>query len=523
MNLPAQHPSRFVALSILVTLVLFAALQASALWHTGGVFEYPLDDVYIHLAVAENIGAGGYGVNAGEFTSAASSPLYPLLLLPVVPPEIQRFLPLFWNIVGLIALAWLWALILIEAGYEQPRFRSVGYLLAMAGPAVVLGVSTAFVGMEHVLHAAASLSILLGLFRLLTGKSGAVFLLIGVFLAPALRLEGLALALLASGVLFFHGAKRLAVLAAFLSLLPVLGFAGFLMSLGLEPLPGSVLAKMALSGQEELNILERLILKFRINLTTPGGWLMVVMTLSMWAMLLVSDNLRTGPMRTLAITVFLAGLAHLFFGQLGWMNRYEHYIFAVLCAGFLILLPIAAARVSKAVFSIAAVIPFVALTIIYLPGIIGYFTISPRAIFTQQTQMARFAQEHMDTDVAVNDLGRVAWGNPNYVLDLVGLGSAEAREIRLNDPDPGWAGPLVEKHNIPVAMIFDEWLGKAVGPAWMPVGALVLKKRQGFLGSHRVAFYATSPEHVAQVRAALDTWVPTLHPLTYFEYAEGKE
>ena len=523
MNLPAQHPSRFVALSILVTLVLFAALQASALWHTGGVFEYPLDDVYIHLAVAENIGAGGYGVNAGEFTSAASSPLYPLLLLPVVPPEIQRFLPLFWNIVGLIALAWLWALILIEAGYEQPRFRSVGYLLAMAGPAVVLGVTTAYVGMEHVLHGAASLAIVLGLFKLLHGKSGTSLLLIGAFFAPALRLEGLALALLASGTLVVVGQWRLGLLVGVLAILPVAGFSGFLVSLGLEPLPGSVLAKLKLSGQLELNFTEQIIRKFRFNLTRPGGWLLAILTLSIWGMLLFSERMKSGPTRIFSIAVFLAGLAHLLFGQLGWLNRYEHYAFAMVYAAYLLLLPIATGAWPRMASHVLAVLPSIALIAVYLPDAIGLFPVSSRAIYTQQTQMARFAQVHMKTDVAVNDLGRVAWGNSNYVLDLEGLGSPEARQLRLNNPQPGWAGPLVAKHQIPVAMIFDERLGDAVGPNWVPVGALVLKNRQGFLGSHRVAFYATSPEHVAQVRAALDTWVPTLHPLTYFEYAEGME
>ena len=54
-------------------LVVFAAFLAVAMSRNGWSFEYPLDDVYIHLAMAEQIAAGGYGVNAGEFASAASS------------------------------------------------------------------------------------------------------------------------------------------------------------------------------------------------------------------------------------------------------------------------------------------------------------------------------------------------------------------------------------------------------------------------------------------------------------------
>ena len=39
-----------------------AALQGLAYLHAG-VFEYPLDDVYIHLAMASNIVQGHYGAD----------------------------------------------------------------------------------------------------------------------------------------------------------------------------------------------------------------------------------------------------------------------------------------------------------------------------------------------------------------------------------------------------------------------------------------------------------------------------
>ena len=66
----------------LSTLGLFLAMQAIALWRAGGQFAYPVDDVYIHLAVGEQIAAGGYGINAGEPAAAAASALYPFLLTP---------------------------------------------------------------------------------------------------------------------------------------------------------------------------------------------------------------------------------------------------------------------------------------------------------------------------------------------------------------------------------------------------------------------------------------------------------
>ena len=53
MTSPA-NASRYPLWGMLAALAGLLALQAVAAWHAG-VFEYPLDDVYIHLAMAEKI------------------------------------------------------------------------------------------------------------------------------------------------------------------------------------------------------------------------------------------------------------------------------------------------------------------------------------------------------------------------------------------------------------------------------------------------------------------------------------
>ena len=116
----------YPALALFGVTVWFVVLQARGLAWSNGVFEYPLDDVYIHLAIAEQIAMGGYGVNAGEYTSPGSSPLYPLLLTPFAGSEAQRWLPLVWNIVGLVAVALLWGRVIAHAGYRRSVERRVG-------------------------------------------------------------------------------------------------------------------------------------------------------------------------------------------------------------------------------------------------------------------------------------------------------------------------------------------------------------------------------------------------------------
>ena len=126
----------------------FLALQWLAYVHAG-VFEYPLDDVYIHLAMAEGIAQGTYGINPGEAASASSSILYPLLLLPFPGTEVQRMLPLSWNAAAVLALGWLFGRALVAGGAGP----GIGVALALVGPILLNMPGAAFNGMEHSLHA----------------------------------------------------------------------------------------------------------------------------------------------------------------------------------------------------------------------------------------------------------------------------------------------------------------------------------------------------------------------------------
>ncbi len=47
-----------IVLSAILAFELFAIYRLN-----GGIFVYPLDDAYIHLALAENLAKGHYGVN----------------------------------------------------------------------------------------------------------------------------------------------------------------------------------------------------------------------------------------------------------------------------------------------------------------------------------------------------------------------------------------------------------------------------------------------------------------------------
>lgn len=488
---------------MLAALAGFVALQALAFLRAG-VFEYPLDDVYIHLAMASNMAHGTYGVNAGETASASSSILYPVLLMPFANTEVQRLLPLVWNTIAVAGCGWVWGRIVAEAALAG----ILGAVVAVAAPVYLNMSGVGYTGMEAAPHMLASLLILLGLWRVLTGGGVAPWFVLAAIAAPLLRYEGLALA--AAAALVFVGKRQAAALIAAGALGGVIAFSAFLVDLGLDPLPSSVLAKTAGLDPQGGPAL-RLLLGLVINLTRPAGAIIGGLVLAIPGLLIAVPALRRGAPAWLLAAVGLSALAHLLFGQIGWMHRYEPYVLTCL-VGALLLVATSLSGMPRRVLHGTAMLAGLAAGLAYLPTLWGAYTWNPRAIHLQQAQMGRLVQDYLKVRVAVNDLGRVAWGNPDYVLDIWGLGSAEARTIRFGPvpPAPGWAGPLAAEHGVRAAMIYDKWFATAVGPDWVRVGTLGMKNEHGSLGDWTVALYATDPGYADEMRARLEDFAPTL-------------
>lgn len=495
----------FAVAGILGGLIVFGALLTIAMSRNGWVFEYPLDDVYIHLAMAEQIANGGYGVNAGEYASAASSPLYPFLLAPFAEAPFQRWWPLFWNIVALATASGLFGVALARAG-----FGNFGMAVAAVAPLSLSTYVTAFTGMENMAHVASSLAVVLGLWRFVeTDRIGAL-LVAGILLSSALRIEGVALGLAAGGAVAILGRVRAGVVLMVLAVLPVAVFAAGLVTLGLDPLPNSVLAKLADTGPVgHLG-------KLAINANAYGGRYLLALSLAVLCVGAVGlhKDRRRGYF---ALAVAAAGLAHLTFGSTGWMDRYETYANVALVAALALALSTAAPWLRTLAVSASLCGGLYTYARYTLP----VYAWNPTAISTQHGQMARFSQDFVKGPIAVNDIGYVAWRNPHYVLDLWGLASAEAFSVRRTGASPGWAGPLADKHGASLAMIYDRWLSDAIPSGWQRLGILYLDVPSAFLGDREVAFYATGAAHSKALIAALRVWETGLPSRARFDYDEA--
>ncbi|MCD6587216.1 MAG: hypothetical protein J7K88_01555, partial [Candidatus Fermentibacteraceae bacterium] len=130
----------FVPVTVLVVALVIPA--GFILHANNGQFVYTLDDPYIHLALAENIAGGHYGINSSEFAAPSSSVLWPFLLVPFSALSYAYLLPVFFN-----AVFSLLTVVLLSRFYGQG-----GMLLSVVSVFAFNLTGLVYTGMEHSLQ-----------------------------------------------------------------------------------------------------------------------------------------------------------------------------------------------------------------------------------------------------------------------------------------------------------------------------------------------------------------------------------
>ena len=485
---------RFAAMTMTIGLTGSLLLVWAVMARTGGHFVYTLDDPYIHLALAEEIARGTYGINPGEPAAPSSSILYPFLLVGM--GFAGGWGPLILALIGQGVL--LGALGVAVGRAVMPRAGLVGgALLALVCVLAVNGIALPLTGMEHTLHAGASALGVLGMAQ--TAQQGRVprWLVPVLWLAAALRFEGFALAGLAALALIMAGHRRAG--AVMLLGLMVLGggFVAAMLALGLPPLPSSVMVKSQLSAaavdQDARGVVVSVIVNLIGNLRTPQGALLALI-----GVVLAIIAARQPATRLYALPAALAVLAHLLLGRFGWFARYEVYAVA------LALTALALALRARPLWLGAALVP---LAVSYVEPLVQTRAASI-AVYQQHYQMHNFATQLFPQPVAVNDLGLVAWRNPAHVTDLWGLGSEDARQLTAAQGRTPETLQALTQGRATYAMIYDPAFVQGVPPEWCRMA--VLDTALGALAWDSVSFYLIDPDARDDMAEALARFAPTL-------------
>ena len=489
-----------------------------------GHFIYTLDDPYIHLSLAERIAQGHYGINFDEVSAPSSSILWPFLLVPFARTTFFEYIPLVINLLAALASLFIFMKII------QTAFEGVPDLYARAAaawmaifliPATNL-IGLAFTGMEHSLQVALCAGIVLGLIQVARDKPTPRWLIALLIVAPAVRYECLAVSVPALVMLFASRRWKAAWIGLGGMLVPIAAFSLFLHANQVGWLPNSVIAKVSFAAFKPTPNFIADHLKY--NLELRQGNVLGVMMIILGSLPFVRRN-TAWKERLLALLGAGAILAHLSAGQFGWWDRYEIYM---IVTGVLLIIYLARGFFKSLFWSawnqrswVSYPWPFVNLALLgWMAWTVGKpdfknFEQTPTAsanIYEQQYQMHRFVVDYLHAPVAVNDLGFVAYRNPDYVLDLWGLASNEALANRTGEYGGySWMNDMVLEHKVQLVMIYDDWFG-FLPHQWVRVSRLYLGSKGIVTGSDVVSFYVTDSSDADAMKARLAQFQPSLPP-----------
>jgi hypothetical protein len=505
--------SRPSTVAVALWSLLFAAEFVASVVQCDFRLVFALDDAYIHLAVADQILSGGYGVNVGEYSSPSSSIIWPYFLALTEALHLGVFGPLLINAAAACATVFAVMRLLETSGlFDGASERRFTYLITLLLIFNISAVALPMTGMEHSVHAWASIVTFAGLVASARGRAPTLLHFVALVLLPLIRFEGAAFACAAIAGFALLGQRRFAASAALVIAVSLSGYFALMASRGLPLLPSSVLLKGYLANLDEsASTLPAIVKNMMRSITSSYGVRLILLGLALAG---CASWLRADRKALIVcLTVIAAISAHLVFGQYGWFNRYEVYIMALAAAALLWGAAQVRPQLDALQWSLTKIALVLGLGIAAMPYVTTAL-VTPLAasdVYEQQYQMARFAQSFYKRAVAVNDLGLVAYGNTHYVLDLWGLGSEQVRKARTaGHYGPAEMATLASDHDVGVVMIYDSWFPKGVPSTWTKVA--VLRTTVVTLSQRNVTFYRTPSAEAAEVTSALQAFKATIPP-----------
>ena len=491
---------------------LFGIVLALILWHNNGRFVYTGDDPYIHLALAENIARGHYGINLDEYSAPSSSIIWPYLLAPFATLSFGDLVPLLINTLATTITVWLTSKIFgfLGEGAQSPRWPfSVTVVVSLL---ILVLVGPAFSGMEHSLQVLLSTTVLFGLVRSLMQERVNWWFVLAVVAGPLVRYENLAFAVPAVLYLFYRRKYLVALLCMIGIAVPLLSFSLYLNSLGLGYFATSILVKSDIVRSR--GSITAIFANAWSNIFTLGGPLLYV-TLGFVTKAALSSRRHFND-RLLATFISCAVLLHVCGGKFGRYG-YEVYVSypALIAAVYLYRNSWREIVGSRKTLVGSAVIATL-LTIQYLASPL-VVPLAASNVFEQQYQMHRFVTDYYRVPVAVNDLGWVSYRNDEYVLDLWGLGSTEVFRRRTIERPSHWTESLARDHGVKLVMVYPS-LWRDLPESWVKVGELQLGNVRIGAPYRTVGFFVTDDAALHAVIPLLEEFRRTLPGKVRFSF-----
>jgi hypothetical protein len=495
----------------------------SVLGFTHGVFTYPVDDTFIHLAIADNIANfHTWGISPHGFVSASSSVLYPLLLATCIKLfGVHAVIPFILNLIaGLVFL------ITLHKWLIRQLLSPVAQLCVLLAVIVLTPLPViVLTGMEHTLQILFCFLFVFKFSDALEKKTIPWTIYLYGFLLTGIRYEGIMLIGLACLLLLFQRKLWTAVKLGFISLLPILIFGIYALAHGSYFFPNSVLIK---SGAPPLTfdglynfftseMFDKLSLSLVAYITAATQRMLILLLITY---LLFRTNLNKHL--TYKYILFLltgAVLLHLFLTGHCRFPRYEAY----LIADGSIIVGVVFLRFGKPLFDslnrntwwIAVGFALLLAIPILMRSKDAFLLTQPASIniYQQQYQMGKFIGKYYhDTPIAFNDIGAVSYFTKGNNLDLWGLGNlAVTKSMKGHYYSTTFLDQLSKKDSVQVAVLFENFFPPQLLKKWTKVASWQVLNNV-ICADDSVSFYAINPAQRVSLQQNLRAYQSSLPP-----------
>jgi len=504
---PAIKKNTVLLITIAVFLIPIIIVEYPLLQLTNGFFPYPIDDTCIHLAIAKNLAVHHvWGISPGEFVSAASSILYPLILAGTVKIfGAHLIIPFLVNVLAAIILLVVMQNWLIRQGVQSWSRLWILVAVVLLTPLPVL----AMAGMEHILQLLFTFLFIVHFSEELEKKTRAesknwrfpwtVYLYATLMVTT--RYECLSILAIACLILLFHRKFLQSVSLGACAIIPIIIFGLYSMSHGNYFFPNSVILK---SGAPPLTfdglydfftggIFGKLFFSVVGYNTVAPQRLLILLPL---AYLLFNKKMgdKAGYKYMLLLTM-AAVFSHLSLTGYAAFPRYEAYL--VGCA--VVILGVLIEKYGQDLFSInrplGLAIAYLFTLFLGLPLLLrtttafGDLNKASIANYQIQYQLGQFLKKHYNNDaIALEALGYVSYATDGKKLDIVGLGDIDvARSLKGNYYSANYLDSLSKKDNVKLAICSEYSTIPALLQRWKKVATWQTPLQYG---GYYVSFYA---------------------------------
>ena len=503
-NLPLLAGSLFL-------LAVVGILELLVLKKTGGTFCYPLDDTFIHMAVAKNVAIHGvWGISPHEWVSTSSSPLYTALLaLCYKLFQVNAYLPFILAVAGALL-----AILAMQQELNNRTHLTTRHKSMIVVITVFIGAlpALAALGMEHTFQIAFTLLFVHNSADVLSTQNSTVKKILTAAIWGALtvitRYENAFIVMMICGLLFMRKQFLPALLIGFVSALPVVLFGLYAVSKGGLFIPNSIQIKVRTNYVSLMN----------------GGLAILELAASLSGLVVLSGVLivkkqiqKRFDRSAWILTIFvLSSLVHAVFGGFGWFYRYEAYL--IVLGAFHLLIQFytwleTGARQYNPHFPLLVGVALLCTVNLPLRSVNSWrnFIRSTYNIWEQQYQMARFLSRFYNHQtVAANDIGAISYLGDVRIVDLWGLGSNEVTKARKGGYwNAGFLQQFVLKEKAGIAVVYESWFPPELIAHWQKAGTWQVGYSHT-LGDTKVSFYAIDPKQIETLKKNLQQFTPQL-------------